>query len=174
MYERIRKGHWEIDTVIGLRKKGKVLVTIVERVSRYCIIVVADDKTAICRAILQGALSMRKYFKTVTCDNGAEFALHENLSEKLGAQWYFAHPYHSWERGSCENANGLIRQYFPKGMDFDKLTQKDAGRVMEKPNSRPRKCLGFKTPNQVLFGLDPPCCVSNLKPRVKNSTWCWL
>ncbi len=69
VYERIRKGHWEIDTVIGLGKKGKVLVTIVERVSRYCIIVVADDKTAICRAILQGALSMRKHLKTVTCDN---------------------------------------------------------------------------------------------------------
>ncbi len=146
VYERIRKGHWEIDTVIRLGKKGKVLVTRVERVSRYCIIVVADDKTAIsvCRVILQGALSMRKHFKTVTCDNGAEFALHEKLSEKLEEQWYFAHSYHSWERGSCENANGLIRQYFPKGMDFDKLTQKDAGRVMEKLNSRPRRHLRSK------------------------------
>ena len=93
---------------------------------------------------------------TVTCDNGKEFASHEELSSKLGADWYFAHPYHSWERGLCENTNGLIRQYFPKGMDFAALTQEDANRVMDKLNNRPRECLGFKTPNQVFFGTDPP------------------
>ena len=69
---------------------------------------------------------------------------------------HFAHPYHSWERGLCENTNGLIRQYFPKGMDFGKLTQEDVNRVMDKLNNRPRKCLGFKTPNQVFFETDPP------------------
>ena len=85
-----------------------------------------------------------------------EFALHEELSTELKADWYFAHPYHSWERGLNENTNGLIRQYFPKGMDFTKLTQEDANRVMDKLNNRPRKCLGFKTPNQVFFGTNPP------------------
>lgn len=93
---------------------------------------------------------------TVTYDNGKGFASHEEISRELCADWYFAHPYHSWERGLSENTNGLIRQYFPKGMDFVKLTQKDANRVMDKLNNRPRKCLEFKTPNQVFFGTDPP------------------
>ncbi len=156
--KRVRLGDWEADTVLGSRKKGKVLVTLAERKSRYCMILVSEDKKAssVSRAILEAATPMRKRFETVTCDNGKEFALHEELSSELSARWYFAHPYHLWERGSCENANGLIRQYFPKGMDFGKLTQEDVDRVMDKLNNRPRQCLGFKTPNQVLFGADPP------------------
>ena len=102
---------------------------------------------------------MHESFETVTCDNGKEFVLHEELSSELSAQWYFAHPYHSWERGSCENTNGLIRQYFPKGMDFANLTQEDANKVVDKLNNRPRRCLGFETPNQVFFGADPPVAV---------------
>lgn len=97
-----------------------------------------------------------KRFETVTCSNGKEFASHEYLSSKLSADWYFAHPYHSWEWGSCENANGLIRQYFPKGMDFGKLTQEDADRVMDKLNNRSRQCLGFETTNQVFSVLIHP------------------
>lgn len=156
--ERSRMGDWEADTLLGSRKKGKVIVTLAERKSRYCMILVSEDKKAssVSRAILEAAVPMRKRFETVTCDNGKEFASHEELSSKLSADWYFAHPYHSWERGSCENANGLIRQYFPKGMDFGELTQQDADRVMDKLNNRPRRCLGFETPNQVFFGTDPP------------------
>ena len=99
---------------------------------------------------------MHEGFETVTCDNGKEFALHEELSSEISAKWYFARPYHSWESGSCENTNGLIRQYFPKEMDFANLTQEDVNKVMDKLNNRPRRCLGFETPNQVLFGTDPP------------------
>ena len=156
--KRLRIGDWEADTVLGSRKKSKVLVTLAERKSRYCMILVSEDKKAssVSRAILEAASSMRKYFETVTCDNAKEFALHEELSSELSAKWYFAHPYHSWERGACENTNGLIRQYFPKGMDFSGLSQKDANRVMDKLNNRPRRCLGFETPNQVFFGTDPP------------------
>ena len=156
--KRLRIGDWEADTLLGSRKKGKVLVTLAERKSRYCMILVSEDKKAssVSRAILETASSMRKHFETVTCDNGKEFALHEELSSELSAQWYFAHPYHSWERGLSENTNGLIRQYFPKGMDFAELTQEDANRAMDKLNNRPRECLGFETPNQVFFGTDPP------------------
>ena len=82
--------------------------------------------------------------------------LHEKLSRELSADWYFAYPYHSWERGLSENTKGLIRQYFPKGMDFAEMKQEDAQKVMDKLNNRPRKCLGFKTPNQVFFGTGPP------------------
>ena len=156
--KRLRIGDWEADTLIGTRRAGKVLATLAERKSRYCMIVVSEDKKAssVSQAILDAAAPVSENFVTVTCDNGKEFALHEELSTELQADWYFAHPYHSWERGLNENTNGLIRQYFPKGMDFTKLTQGDANRVMDKLNNRPRKCLGFKTPNQVFFETNPP------------------
>lgn len=87
-------------------------------------------------------------------DNGKEFALHESIAEALEASSYFAHPYHSWERGLNENTNGLIRQYAPKGTSFDEMKPEDVVSIMEKLNNRPRKCLDFKTPNQVLFGIN--------------------
>ncbi len=80
----------------------------------------------------------------------------KEIKRALNAQGYFAHPYHSWERGLNENTNGLIRQYLPKGTDFDSLTEKQVQEIMDKLNNRPRKCLGYKTPNQVFFGIDPP------------------
>ena len=86
---------------------------------------------------------------------GKEFAFHERIAKALNAKFYFAHPYSSWERGLNENTNGLIRQYLPKKTDFKKVTQKQIDNVMEKLNNRPRKCLGFKTPNQVFFGINP-------------------
>lgn len=100
--------------------EGKVLVALAERKSRCCMILVSEDKKAssVSQAILKATAQMHNNFKTVTCDNGKEFALHEKLSRELSAQWCFAHPYHSWKRGYCENTNGLVRQYFPKVMDF--------------------------------------------------------
>ena len=150
---RSRIGDWEADTLLGSRKRGKVLVTLSERKSRYCMIVVSEDKKAssVSRAILEATVPMHNNFETVTCDNGKEFASHEKISSELRADWYLARPYHSWERGLSENTNGLIRQYFPKGMDFAELMQEDANRAMDKLNNRPRECLGFKTPNQVFF-----------------------
>ena len=90
---------------------------------------------------------------TLTADNGREFAWHEKIAEQLRAKFYFAHPYASWERGLNENTNGLIRQYFPKKHDFTTITEHQIEQVMDKLNNRPRKCLGFKTPNEIFFGI---------------------
>ena len=106
-------------------------------------------------AIIELLGPMKKWVKTLTADNGKEFAFHERIAKALNAKFYFAHPYSSWERGLNENTNGLIRQYLPKKTDFKKVTQKQIDNVMEKLNNRPRKCLGFKTPNQVFFGINP-------------------
>ena len=86
---------------------------------------------------------------TLTSDNGKEFALHQIIASTTGADFFFANPYCSWERGANENANGLVRQYFPKGSDFATLTAQDVQHVMDKLNHRPRKTLGFQTPQQV-------------------------
>jgi IS30 family transposase len=92
---------------------------------------------------------------TSTSDNGKEFARHQDISTALQADFYFAHPYSSWERGLNENTNGLIRQYFPQKHYFTTITEKAVSMVMNKLNNRPRKCLGFKTPNEVFFGIKP-------------------
>ena len=82
---------------------------------------------------------------TITCDNGKEFVEHQRVANELNAHVYFAHPNSAWERGTNENTNGLIRQYFPKGSDFSKITEPDIDFVMNRLNHRPRKCLGFET-----------------------------
>lgn len=159
---RERIGDWETDTVIG-RQGGAVLFTGAERKSRYSVLVPAPDKTALSvkEAMLEGLSPLADSVQTLTCDNGKEFALHREAGEALGAQGYFAHPYPSWERGLNENTNGLIRRYPPKGSSFDELTASDIQVVMDKLNNRPRKCLGFKTPNQVMFGIDPPVALAS-------------
>jgi len=86
---------------------------------------------------------------TITFDNGKEFAYHAQITEALGSASYFAHPYHSWERGLNENHNGLIRQYLPKGMALDKVTAEEVRFIQDRLNDRPRKLLGYKTPNEV-------------------------
>ncbi len=88
---------------------------------------------------------------TLTADNGKEFAQHERIAKKLAADFYFAHPYASWERSANENMNGLIRQFFPKKMAFDDITDQDIAFVTHRLNHRPRKCLGFKTPHEVFM-----------------------
>ncbi|MCA2903402.1 MAG: IS30 family transposase [Microcystis sp. M035S1] len=93
---------------------------------------------------------MRKVL-TITADNGREFAGHQAIAQQLQADFYFAHPYASWERGTNENTNGLIRQYFPKDRDFTTITPQEISTTMHRLNNRPRKRLGFMTPNQVFF-----------------------
>ena len=93
--------------------------------------------------------------KTLTADNGREFSQHETIAQQLKTRFFFAHPYASWERGLNENTNGLIRQYFPKKTDFTMITKEQIRFVMERLNNRPRKCLGFKTPNQIFSGIKP-------------------
>ena len=88
---------------------------------------------------------------TLTADNGKEFAEHKDIAESLEADFYFAHPYASWERGTNENMNGLIRQYFPKDRDLRTVTEQEIERAMHRLNNRPRKCLGYRTPNEVFF-----------------------
>jgi IS30 family transposase len=88
---------------------------------------------------------------TLTTDNGRAFAQHERIAEQLGADFFFAHPYVSWERGANENINGLIRQFFPKKMGFETITSNDIEFVTHRLNHRPRKCLGFKTPHEVFM-----------------------
>ena len=98
---------------------------------------------------------------TITYDNGKEFAHHGEIASALDADGFFAHPYHSWERGLNENMNGLIRQYLPKRTSFDELTHEDVRYIMDKLNNRPRKCLDYKTPNQVFFGVNPPVALAS-------------
>ena len=154
--ERSRLGDWELDTIIGNGHK-QAIVSITERKSRLTLIQKVERKTAsnVTRAILKLLKPIAGRVHTLTSDNGKEFADHETIAKGLGARFFFAHPYASWERGLNENTNGLIRQYFPKHRDFTTITQAEINQVMNKLNNRPRKCLGIKTPNQVFFGINP-------------------
>jgi len=150
--ERARFGDWEADLVIGAGQK-QALVTINERTSRYSLIAHVPFKTA--QAVSDSMITLLMPFAanvhTLTTDNGKEFAQHERIAEALNADFFFAHPYCSWERGANENMNGLIRQFFPKKMRFDSITEKDIAFAMHRLNHRPRKCLGYKTPHEVFM-----------------------
>lgn len=149
-----RIGDWEIDTVIGKHHQG-ALVTIVERKSKFTLIKrIANKKADMVTDATIGLLApFRKRVFTITSDNGKEFARHNLVSKELKSQFFFAHPYHSWERGLNENTNGLIRQYFPKSTSFKETTDDQVQTAMDRLNNRPRKTLGFKTPNEVFLGL---------------------
>ena len=149
---RSRLGDWEADTVIG-KNHRQAIVSIVERKTGFTLIQKVERKTAL--AVSQAMIGLlkphQKKVYTITSDNGKEFAGHEEIASKLKADFYFAHPYSSWERGTNENTNGLIRQYFPKNRDFTTITQQEINMAMERLNNRPRKRLGYQTPNQVFF-----------------------
>ena len=152
---RKRVGDWEGDTIIGSHNGGAVIASMVERKSRYTVLAKSKDKTTV--SVVNGIIQQMKPFdelvKTVTFDNGKEFSGHQRLTQKLGAAIYFARPYHSWERGLNENTNGLVRQYFPKKTIFDNIGEHEFQHVANKLNSRPRKCLGYRTPTEVLSKL---------------------
>jgi IS30 family transposase len=149
---RERIGDWEGDTVMGRRHKG-VIVSLVERKSLLTVLGVSKKKTArdVRHEILDTLGPLRDYVYTLTFDNGKEFTDHKKIGKGLGTDVYFAHPYASWERGTNENTNGLIRQYFPKSMDFTSIDKDDIRWVMDRLNHRPRKKLGFKTPYEVFY-----------------------
>jgi transposase, IS30 family len=149
--EKERIGDLEIDLVIGKDHLG-ALITINDRVMRMVKIISVPSKEAdvIERATIN-ALQDWKFIKTITSDNGKEFTNHEKIAQALGIDYYFARPYHSWERGANENTNGLIRQYIPKKMDFKKLTTEYVQFVENQLNNRPRKTLGYYTPNEVFL-----------------------
>jgi IS30 family transposase len=148
-----RIGDWEIDTVIGENHKG-ALLTIVERKSKFTLIKKLFNKQAdhVADSTVRLLSPYHKKVFTITSDNGKEFAKHDRISKKLRANVYFAHPYHAWERGLNENTNGLIRQYFPKKTNFEKVKDESIQFVIDRLNNRPRKSLGFATPNEVFFG----------------------
>lgn len=150
--EKSRIGDWEVDTVIGKGHKG-ALVTIVERVTKLTLVAHVQQKTASCvgHAMIKLLLPFKSNVCTITSDNGKEFAYHEQVSKIINSDFYFAHPYSSWERGLNENTNGLIRQYLPKKSCMKEISQENVNSIMEKLNSRPRKSLNFDTPANYFY-----------------------
>lgn len=147
-----RLGDWEADTIIGARHKG-VILSCSERKSKLTLLRKLTHKGAAelehhCIDLLSPCLDL---VHTITVDNGSEFSHHQQIAKALQTRIYFAHPYASWERGLNENTNGLVRQYFPKKSDFTKISNDQVQLVAAKLNNRPRKTLGFKTPNEVFF-----------------------
>ncbi len=144
--EEIR--HWEGDLVIV--KGQKITIgTLVERKSRFTFIVKLENrKYATVRKEFNQIDTL--FTKTLTYDNGTEMAQHKQFSKQTGMPIYFAHPYFSWERGTNENTNGLIRRYFPKKTDFTNITEQELKKIQNALNNRPRKVLGYKTPNQIM------------------------
>jgi len=159
---RQRLGDWEVDTIIG-KGHRQAIVSLVERKSRLALLRKVESKTAqaVADAVIELMKSLPVRTHTITADNGKEFADHEHIAKELNTDIYFAHPYSSWERGTNENMNGLIRQYFPKKRSFVTITQQEIDFVMERLNNRPRKCLGFKSPNQVFFNHSPVVALSS-------------
>ena len=144
---RRHPGHWEIDTVMGTGSKD-CIVSLVERKTGLLLIGKLEDRTtaSLNRRVIQLIKRHGGAFQTITADNGTEFHGYEGIEERTKALFYFARPYHSWERGSNENANGLIRQYLPKGTSVAALSQQLCNSIARKLNMRPRKRHGFKTP----------------------------
>lgn len=149
---RTRIGDWEADTIIGQNHRQAIL-SLVERKSRLCLLKKVERNTAeaVEQAICELLRPIAAKVKTITSDNGREFAFHQSVEQKLKASFYFAHPFAAWERGTNENTNGLVRQYFPKGSDFSKITEGDIQRVTRRLNNRPRKRLSYRTPQWVFF-----------------------
>lgn len=149
-------GHWEGDLLVGLHRKT-ALGTLVERTTRYTILVPLGKN--------KGAVAVRKAYarafrslpaelkKTLTYDQGKEMLDHKRLTIDTGMQVYFAHPGSPWERGTNENTNGLIRQYFPKGTDFSKVSTREIKRVQRRLNDRPRAVLDYEKPDEVINRL---------------------
>ena len=143
-------GHWEMDTIIGHGHQG-VLLTAIERYSRLTRILVLPHRQAkfIALATLEMLLPYRPWVHTITVDNGLEFAAHDYAAKFLNAQFYFCKPYHSWQRGQIEQLNGLVRRTFRKKQSFRHLTREEIAQEEQQLNQMPRKCLGFRTPQEV-------------------------
>jgi IS30 family transposase len=167
---RTRLGDWESDTLQGAPGSGG-LATHVERRTRLLLAAKLDDRSAthfarrslgafraagLAPGTLPGTLPgafRGRCCRTLTADNGKEFADFKLLERDLGLRVYFARPYAAWERGTCENTNGLLRDYFPKGIDFTTVSKRQVARTVRSLNNRPRKCLGYRTPSEVFSRL---------------------
>jgi len=151
--EKSRIGDFEIDLVIGKGHK-QALVTVVDIASKFTLIRKISHKKSVFvqTALTEMMLPFKSWLHTITSDNGKEFAKHEKIADTLDIDFFFCHPYSSWERGLNENTNGLIRQFFPKGSDFTTITQTQVLEAQNRLNYRPRKTLGYKSPAEVFYG----------------------
>lgn len=152
--KKSRFGDFEVDTVIGKNHKG-ALVTLVDRNSKFTLIRKVDSKHAagVTQAIIELLRPIKSLVHTITSDNGKEFSFHEEVAKELNIKFYFCNPYASWERGLNEHTNGLIREYIPKKSEFDKISKTEIINIQNRLNNRPRKVLGFKTPNEIFFKI---------------------
>jgi IS30 family transposase len=148
--EKRRIGDWEGDTVLGPKRRG-ALLSIVERKTQLLKLSLLPGPTAQATqlAIVRRLRPIRHHVRTITFDNGKEFAQHKTIAKALKSRIYFARPYHAWERGLNENTNGLIRDFFPKGTDFTTVSPAQVAAVERLLNNRPRKTLGYRSPLEV-------------------------
>jgi len=162
-------GHWEMDTVVG-KGGNHCVVTLVERVTGCVLIGKLHRRTvaALNRRLLEMIRSLPHLFKTITADNGTEFHGYRQIERLTGTNIYFATPYHSWERGTNENTNGLIRQYLPKGDSMRRLTQARCDEIARILNNRPRKRHRFYTPIEVLNRRRPKLSLLSVSVAVQN------
>ncbi|QZN96682.1 IS30 family transposase [Symbiopectobacterium purcellii] len=145
-------GHFEIDTIFGKDQKS-FLLTLVDNAVKLVIIRKLPNKRAesVVAAFRDIVANTFCDFKTLTADNGSEFAQHEQITKITGAPVYFARPYHPWERGLNEHTNGLIRRFYPKGTDFNQVTHRKIAALEHLLNTRGRKSLGYRSPNEVFL-----------------------
>jgi IS30 family transposase len=145
---RSRLGDWEADTVVG--PGGACLVTLVDRASRLLVGGLSASRSSSDVGDVEVAALSGRPLRTVTPDRGKELANNAEVSERLGGvQFYFCEPHHPWQKGANENTNGLLREFFPKGTDFSRVTDEEVARAYELINDRPRKVLGYRTANEV-------------------------
>ena len=161
MDKKVRLGDRELDTIIGSGKRGAI-VSMVDRASKLTKLEKVNQKSAkeVQDALIKKLSPLKDVVLTLTTDNGKEFANHKKISKKLKADFYFAKPYHSWERGLNEHTNGLARQYLPKGKKFDDISKKTLMEIELLLNNRPRKVLNFLTPLEAFAQLK----VKNVTP----------
>ena len=152
--QKTRLGDWELDLIIGTGQSGAI-VSMVDRASKRTLLAKTSGKTAeeVTQALVNRLSDVKDFVHTLTSDNGKEFSKHQEVSNLLDAQFYFAKPYHSWERGLNEHTNGLVRQYFPKSKRFDEITDDELMEVEILLNNRPRKVLEFASPIEVFDRL---------------------
>ena len=152
--DRLEFGHFEADSVESCRTRGKrksCLTVMVDRATRYTIIRKTASLTSIqtAKSIVKAMKPLSNNIKSITYDNGKEFSKHEKINKILKTKSYFCKPYHSWEKGTVENINGLIRRFFPKGTDFDTISEEEIAYVEDWINNRPMKILNYMTPKQI-------------------------
>ena len=150
--KRQRIGDWEVDTIVG-KGHRQAIVSLTERKSRLLLLRKVDRRTAdlVSDAVISLLQPFAEHLHTITGDNGKEFAEHEHISHELNTDFFFAHPFAAWERGTNENMNGLVRQYIPKQREFASITDHEMIFITNRLYHRPRKCLDFMTPFEVFF-----------------------